>query len=162
MLTRPRDARARIARRSFAILLAASTSIILSGCTPSGDLWAKSESGSIVFAICDGITANSVRVDARVQASSMPDVTVWELRSETAVTFEPGQQITIGDQILGFEEIKQPLAIDTSYYNYYVAVANRGSAAPPSTAVTALFQGEQLSDDHWVDQNGNESENACP
>ena len=79
--------------------------------------------------------------------------------------FEPsvhiGGQTDGGQPPPGFE-VDRPLQnVDLSTSDLYFVIANRDSDGVPSQVLTALIDGQSVSADYWLDQNGSKSSAPC-
>ena len=149
-------------RRALATAAGASLALVtLSACTPLDQVWARLDSGSITFLLCEPTLANEIHVDQRRIDRTTPSEKAWEVHSETPQPFAAGDTIEFGDAPKGFDVVTAAASLDFDTYNYSLAVLNRRSEEDVVTSVTANFSSDELSADYWVTADGERSTDPC-
>ncbi len=144
----------RLPIRLMAILAGAAMLAGLSGCSPSPPIYARLDDGVPVFMVCADGQPTSVEV--KIADSGTVDYhLVWSVSGTQPV--ETGLPLTYGHPWPGWDTDVGPEALHASGLALSVVVIRNEDR---SDLLNAVFDGENLPSDHWVNDQGVE-ETPC-
>jgi hypothetical protein len=139
-------------------------SITLTACTAQDNIWARREGSSVAFAVCDGISVDSISVLSRTRSwfSSSEDELLWEAdATQGTSSIESGEVLFYGVSPDGFASAHGPTDLDVTTSTIVLSLTGYDSLGELVDSQYAVFDGSQLSTKKWKSHDGIEASTPC-
>jgi hypothetical protein len=147
----------------------ASVSLILvglSGCGVTSPIWVSGQADDLRIRVCASaempVSFDRMSVSTRTRWPSQSiDSEVWLATSESPLDLVDSAQFSFGTPPEGFSDQLGPVLPDIASQNLYVALTKSDEQGHTIEAQAALFDGNSIRDDEWVNEAGNHSADPC-
>lgn len=148
----------KVARVTSLGLVGVASLALLTSCSPVNRFYAMYSDGEVQILLCEDVEADALSlVSSEISDNYTPanDRDLWISSSEAEQSLPSGTIVTVGEDPPGFETRVRNIDPDPR------TVILSFSAGTSQRSKFAQFDGMKLTDDGWLDQDGNTHDRPC-
>jgi hypothetical protein len=147
-------------KRSFALRVGGIAALLIvissiSGCTPLQPIAAKLQDGELVFAICKDVKPTRIVVTEVPwvdRNDSAKNVDVWIATGSGSIG--SGDKIQFGQPPSGFSDETAAISFKPKQSDISISLVDVDEFGTVHASYSGVFDGRSLSEDSWLNQNG--------